>query len=839
MPDHLLMDKPSQRGSVFFSIMAAVGMVAILGVGLTHFIQGPLKSATNVNRRNVAETQMQMSAKIAALTAAEQASNGDCDSDAFIEPVPYKDAGVTAHPTGGGLLPDTMGTQKRDPWSTDYGYCVWDHGPQINNAGCGGVAQKRLAGTNSASWETIAVISAGPDRAFQTTCNAWADVNADSKPDTPLVNKPSTSDDIVLTWTYAEAGASAAGLWQLKTNDPAKATISKDLEVTGGAEFSGALTLTQRGLVLPGDPGDDSITGACSLANDQQLRRNTSTAPPTLEICYESSPGVWTWEGVSGGGSDLWTKESNDKIHYDTANVGVGVADPVSKFEVNGNIAVGQDSTTCDSTTKGSFRFDSSDNQYRFCNGTNWIRFAEVQDTPNAPTAPTGYGYFVLSQSTWTGNLGGLTGADDKCLNELTTNTSWNGYNAALSAGQLTPSFVKAFLCYASDGPCNNLTPLTDYYFAVVGSPGLGGDFFTTDSNGRGPFNTEFWSAANRFGGSYAYWSIRSSTTCAGPNWETRGNGVCGWQHDDCDDWNSSSPGSIGAVGESANGGHQRYNGATRTCNTNQRLVCFVNPSGGGTACTGLSASFTNLTGQTPGASVTSSTETITFPGSCGGSLSVNISGTSAQMSIAGGPWVTSGTITSGQTLQLKMTATTDPGATRTATLLFGSPSVWRSWSVTSSTVGTPMFITRNGYAGNSIGGLAGADAICQAEAVLAGWAGTYKAILSDSTTNAKDRLTITYPVYNAVNNTRIAGANLWGGIETTVRDRAGGNSTTPWGRTWTGTLISGNKNSNNCSNWSSATNGDLGWAQQTDTNWLQHMTDSCTNAYALYCIKQ
>ena len=38
-------------------------------------------------------------------------------------------------PTGGGLIPMSIGISKKDPWGTEYGYCVWDHGPAHNGAG--------------------------------------------------------------------------------------------------------------------------------------------------------------------------------------------------------------------------------------------------------------------------------------------------------------------------------------------------------------------------------------------------------------------------------------------------------------------------------------------------------------------------------------------------------------------------------------------------------------------------------------------------------------------------------------------------------------------------------
>ena len=50
------------------------------------------------------------------------------------------------------------------------------------------------------------------------------------------------------------------------------------------------------------------------------------------------------------------------------------------------------------------------------------------------------------------------------------------------------------------------------------------------------------------------------------------------------------------------------------------------------------------------------------------------------------------------------------------------------------------VFITSARYFGD-MGGLSGADTICQNAATAAGLSGTWKAILSDSTTSAESRL--------------------------------------------------------------------------------------------------
>ena len=166
----------------------------------------------------------------------------------------------------------------------------------------------------------------------------------------------------------------------------------------------------------------------------------------------------------------------------------------------------GSSSDTCDSNHKGLTAYDATNNLLEFCNGTAWTDMEPVQSTP-VETAPAGSGYFVLSHGTYSGNLGGLSGADSTCLTDLTTNTGWQGYSTAHSNGQLVASKVHAFLCDAST--CNNLMPLTNYYFANAGNSSAGGAYFTTNSSNVGPNDSNSWAAANYFFGTYSYWMNR------------------------------------------------------------------------------------------------------------------------------------------------------------------------------------------------------------------------------------------------------------------------------------------------------------------------------------------
>lgn len=174
------MDKKplGQSGNIFFALFGAVALVGILGAGVMTFMKGPLATSVKITRINTAETQMALGAQVAVMSAANGANNGDCDSDTYVEPSEWRDAGTSPKPTGGGLIPLTLGISKKDPWGTEYGYCVWNHGPITSGSGCGA---NMLGGTNSSFYPVVAIISAGIDKVFTTTCRDFstADANAD------------------------------------------------------------------------------------------------------------------------------------------------------------------------------------------------------------------------------------------------------------------------------------------------------------------------------------------------------------------------------------------------------------------------------------------------------------------------------------------------------------------------------------------------------------------------------------------------------------------------------------------------------------------------------------
>ena len=329
----------NERGNIFFTLFGAVAIIGVLGAAIMATMRGPLSTMVEVNHRTQAETQMSIASKLVLLQAVQDLANGgDCDSDNFVEPLEFKDPGSAPHPAGGGLLPDSVGSEKQDPWGTDYGYCVWDAGPVTDAPGCGGASAKRLHGTgdNSQNYTMIAIISAGPDRTFQTTCGESP----------PAIVKG--GDDMVSSFDYQAATAASGGLWSLKNGAPDTAQIAKNLDVTGAAKFSNGVDLSaataplklgQSSLFVP--TSTDPTPPICNPANNGILRVNMGTNPISLEICDNAAlpPG---WKSVSAGAlSGPWTIISASKINFGATGsgyeVGINTATPNEALDVEGN----------------------------------------------------------------------------------------------------------------------------------------------------------------------------------------------------------------------------------------------------------------------------------------------------------------------------------------------------------------------------------------------------------------------------------------------------------------------------------------------------------------------
>ena len=134
------------------------------------------------------------------------------------------------------------------------------------------------------------------------------------------------------------------------------------------------------------------------------------------------------------------------------------------------------------------------------------------------------------------------------------------------------------------------------------------------------------------------------------------------------------------------------------------------------------------------------------------------------------------------------------------------------------------MFVTAETYAG-ALGSLEAADMYCRAAANSAGLTGTFRAWLSDGTTNAIDRITVDGPWYTTRgelawgSKTELPGAPLSPLLSESGGDVIGAGASGPW----TGTDANGVATGQDCDGWTNATSdasATLGTAKQDDTEW-------------------
>ncbi len=451
----------NENGNIFFMLFGAVAVVGTLGAVTVSTMRGPLSTMVEVQARTKAESEMAIASRLSMLEATEAADNGDCDGDGFIEPLEYE---VGAGPTGGGLLPSSISSSRVDPWGTDYGYCVWDSGTTINDAincdnnGTAGLQILDGDGSGDDDYTVIAIISAGADQSFQTSCTEGP----------PSLNKG--GDDIVVEFTYASAAAATDGLWDLI--DPDTAAISKDLEVDGEASFTGgidlssstaALTLGAASMLFP----TDVTLPTCNSANEGLLRLNTTTDPDTLELCDDPTG----WVNVGAGGS-IWTQNTGDEIYFDsggTTEVGIGTTSPNDTLDIVGTL-----------NTSGAVDFDSTLN----VDGNTTLAGTTVTTLDATGAVDFDTTLNVDGNTTLAGTTATTLGATGAVDFDTTLNVDGASTLADVSAGATTVTTLDATGAVDFDTTLNVDSNATlGGTLDVAGNFDIGGGDFTVDSS--------------------------------------------------------------------------------------------------------------------------------------------------------------------------------------------------------------------------------------------------------------------------------------------------------------------------------------------------------------------
>ena len=218
---------------------------------------------------------------------------------------------------------------------------------------------------------------------------------------------------------------------------------------------------------------------------------------------------------------------------------------------------------------------------------------ANIKDGVNifgvAGSHPSGspvYG-FVMSNGTWNGNLGGLSGADAKLVSDLSSN-NWK-WKTELG-WTISSSTVRAFLCGDDgDNDCRKPKASSLYIYLKSGDTGAGGSIFTTgtgtdiyspelpqakgywDHDEFFKISTQWW-----FGGQYQGSGNAKYTSMTGGNstYHCAENGNI-WTESD---YNEGLGWPGGGIGTTASDGGLRFQYGHGNCNSSYHLIAFVEP---------------------------------------------------------------------------------------------------------------------------------------------------------------------------------------------------------------------------------------------------------------------
>jgi len=137
--------------------------------------------------------------------------------------------------------------------------------------------------------------------------------------------------------------------------------------------------------------------------------------------------------------------------------------------------------------------------------------------------------------------------------------------------------------------------------------------------------------------------------------------------------------------------------------------------------------------------------------------------------------------------------------------------------------------------------GLAGGDAICQSLAANAGLEGTFVALLSSNTVDAKDRITTDGP-WTRVDRVLVADNknDLFDGtLDAPINLTEAGESLST--NVWTGSNADGTTYAKTCVGWTDeggAQDGRYGISGDAASSWISTDADPCASTFSLYCLE-
>ncbi|WAS94535.1 DUF1554 domain-containing protein [Nannocystis punicea] len=150
------------------------------------------------------------------------------------------------------------------------------------------------------------------------------------------------------------------------------------------------------------------------------------------------------------------------------------------------------------------------------------------------------------------------------------------------------------------------------------------------------------------------------------------------------------------------------------------------------------------------------------------------------------------------------------------------------------------VFVTSTTYNGN-LGGLAGAQAKCQARADAADLGGTWDAWIGTASSVPADRFPLVLQSYVRLDGVEVAPSTwalLTSNLTATIHVNEYGQSIAV-GNTWTGLNADGSLHSSTCQNWTSTSGyGRSGRVDYTNGGWTSQTSEACSFGLRLYCFE-
>ena len=549
----------------------------------------------------------------------------------------------------------------------------------------------------------------------------------------------------------------------------------------------------------------------CNAGNEGAVRYNLSSG--YIELCDGSawklmvtesdnadpSPNAFSFTDVTSQelGSEI-TSNSVTLAGFTGNVVATATGDATAALQVNGGDWVSSALVTSGDSVK--LRATSS-NTYSVAKNIT-LTIGATSDTWSLTTRAGGTRIFYTANTYSGNNLGGLNGADGSCQTEADAESFGGTWIALLSDKQINAK-DRVNIDYPVVNACDGSVVEVNDLFGSTNE----GTIKRRDNCTAGSHNT--WTGTTTRG------LKESNSTCR--SWYlNRGSARWGRPNTLSDTWITWS---------------------SSTCDISSYLYCVEIPTPTPPSTGPAGFTFTDLTNQELLKEIKSNTVTLS---GLTGSVDASIYGPGLPyISINSGPYVTGPvSVSNGDTVQLKINTFDEINYAHNIVVNIGATS--DTWTVTTKGAGSKIFVTATTYNPSTLGGISGADTICGTEATTHGFTGTWKALLSDRTTNARDHVTFSYPVVNACDDSMVELNRMWAsGHEGAIK--RGDNCLTSSYDAVTSTDVDGTKmGSETCADWSSSS-GNARWGRPSETSslWVRWNTSTCTTSRYLYCVRE